>query len=134
MRIEDLKQLTSGMKKAYEASLDADHPKYQLGCSIMIHGKKLIASGANVQTKTHPYIHYNGEFFNRGIHAELSAIFRVKNREILKGATIFIYRQTKTGEFANARPCPMCYELIKKYGFKKMIYTTDTGIVEEKIR
>lgn len=134
MRIEDLKQLTSGMKKAYEASLLADHPKYLLGCAIMIQGKKIISTGANIQTKTHPYIHYNGSFFNRGIHAELSAIFRVKNKENLEGATIYIYRQTKNGDFANARPCPMCFELIKKYGFKKMVYTTDSGIVEEKVR
>lgn len=134
MKIQDLKLISSGIKKAYEASLEADHPKYQLGAAIMIQGKKIISSGANLQSKTHPYVFHHGEHFSRGIHAEMAAIFRVKNKETLKGATIIVYRQTKNGDFANARPCPMCLELIRQYGFKKMIYTTDKGIIEEKIR
>ena len=134
MKIQDLKELTSGLRKAYEASMDADHPKYQLGAAIMLQGKKIVSTGANLQNKTHPYVFHNGFHFSRGIHAELAAIFRVKNKETLKGATIFVYRQTKNGDFANARPCAMCYELIKQYGFKKMVYTTDKGIVEEKVR
>lgn len=134
MKIQDLKLITSGIKKAYEASLQADHPKYQLGAAIMIQGKKIISTGANLQNKTHPYVFEHGEHYSRGIHAELAAIFRIKNKETLKGATIFVYRQTKQGDFANARPCPMCLELIKEYGFKKMIYTTDKGIIEEKIK
>jgi deoxycytidylate deaminase len=133
MKIQDFKELCSGLKKAYEASLQADHPHYHLGCAIMFQGKQ-ISIGANDKTRSHPYVHYHGEHFNHGIHAEMAAIFRVKKKDSLKGATIYIYRQTKNGTFANARPCSMCFELIRSLGIKKMVYTVENGIKEEKVR
>lgn len=134
MKISDLQALSTGMRKAYEASLEADHPHFVLGCAIMIKGNRVIATGANDKYRSHPYVQRNGQWFNHGIHAELAAIFRVKNRENLRGSTVYIYRQTKNGEFANARPCPMCYELIKELGVKKIVYTVDKGIMEEKVK
>lgn len=133
MKIQDLTALCRGMKKAHEVSLEANHPDYRLGCAIVV-GKRVTATGYNDKHRSHPYVHHHGTWFNHGIHAELAAIFKVKNRECLKGATIYIYRQTKQGTFANARPCPMCFELIKQCGFKKMVYTVENGIIEEKIK
>lgn len=127
------KAYPKAMKKAHEQSLKSSHPKYQLGAVIVSQGK-IYAMGMNHQEKTHPYIFFNGEHFNRGIHAEISAIFKVKNKENLKGATMFVYRQTKNGDMANARPCKMCYELIKKHGIKRIVYTTPFGIIVEKVR
>jgi deoxycytidylate deaminase len=134
VKISDLANLSTGMRKAYEASLHADHPTFRLGCVIMIKGNRIIAEGANDKYRSHPYVQKHGQWFNHGIHAELAAIFRVKNRENLRGATVYIFRQTKNGDFANARPCPMCYELIKNSGVKRIIYTVENGIAEEKVK
>ena len=135
MKNSDLETLSAGMRKAYEASFEADHPHFRLGCVIMIKGNRVISEGANDKYRSHPYVQKNGQWFNHGIHAELAAIFKVKHRGNLVGATLYIFRQTKNGEFANARPCPMCYELIKECGIKRIVYTTvDNGVQEEKIK
>lgn len=104
--------------------------KFKIGAVIVRKGR-ILSSGCNQAFKTHTYINDHGEDFNKTVHAEICAIFRLKNRELLRGSTIVVYREKKDGSFARARPCPMCFELIRKYGIKKMQYTTDAGIEEE---
>lgn len=136
MKIGDLPKINSGMKLAHKECMASDHPDHPVGAAIMSNGK-IIASGCNQGWKTHTYVRQhswkNGHQNNKTIHAELAAIFKVKNKKKLKGAIIFVYRQTKNGNFGMARPCCMCMDLIRHYGIKKVIYTTEFGLVEEKV-
>ena len=136
MRIGDLPKINSGIKQAHQECQLSDHPDHPVGAAIMINGK-IISSGCNQGLKTHTYVMQhgwkNGHQNNKTLHAELAAIFKVKNKKNLKGATIFVYRQTKSGTFGMARPCCMCMDLIRHYGIKKVIYTTEHGLVEEKV-
>jgi tRNA(Arg) A34 adenosine deaminase TadA len=67
------------------------------------------------------------------LHAEIHAILKVKNKALLKGATIVTYREKRDGTLGKSRPCPMCYELIRKSGIKRIQYTIDDGIKEETV-
>ncbi len=136
MKIGDLPKLSSGMKLAFKMSLVSDHPYHPVGAAIMSNGK-ILSSGCNQGFKTHTYVKRNGpkngHCNNRTIHAELAAIFKIKNKSKLNGAIMFVYRHRKDGTFGMSRPCCMCMDILKHYGFKKIVYTTEDGIVEEKI-
>ena len=136
MKIGDLPKIHSGMKLAFKMAMISDHPDHPVGAAIMNNGK-ILSAGCNQGFKTHTYVQRhgikNGHSNNRTIHAELAAVFKIKNKKNLKGATIFVYRHRKDGSFGMSRPCCMCMDILKHYGFKRIIYTTEQGIVEEKI-
>jgi deoxycytidylate deaminase len=94
----------------------------------------VVVVGRN-RDKTHPGavgIDEDGEVFTRTIHAEMDAISRVKNKQHLKGATIYVARKGRNQKAGMSCPCKMCQGLISKYGLKKAVFTTDygTGILE----
>lgn len=47
---------------------------------------------------------------------------------------IYLYREYKDGKLAPSRPCPSCMAMLKDFGIKKIMYTTEDGYVEEKIK
>lgn len=136
MRLSDVPKLQKFMMRAKQVSEFSDYSKYMIGAVIVSNGK-IISRGWS-QEKTHPFIEINGSYqtpkglhISKNIHAECAAIFKVKNKEILMGATIYVFRENKQGEIVNSRPCPMCEKVLRKYGFKKMVYTINGGIQEE---
>lgn len=139
MKLIDFPKIQTCMKRAFNASKRSNYQKYMIGAVIEKNGKPISIGWS--QEKTHPFTNQHGTYsknncvhIGKNIHAEISAIFRVKNRESLIGAAIYIYRQNKDGNLAMSRPCPMCYKMIKECGFKKMIFTTDGGIEEELLK
>jgi deoxycytidylate deaminase len=67
------------------------------------------------------------------IHAEASAILSCRHKNDLAGSTIVVYRSTKDGCLALAKPCEACTKLMKIYGIKRVIYTKDNTWYEEKV-
>jgi deoxycytidylate deaminase len=53
------------------------------------------------------------------IHAEKDAIMKVKDKNILKYCKIYIVK-IKNGQLEQGIPCPMCYNLLKKYNINKI--------------
>ena len=49
----------------------------------------------------------------------------------LSKASIFIYRETKDGRKALARPCPCCQKLLRQYGIRHIYYTGNDSLVYE---
>ena len=47
---------------------------------------------------------------------------------------IYLYREYKDGSLAPSRPCPSCMAMLKDFGIKKVMYTTENGFAEEKIK
>jgi deoxycytidylate deaminase len=123
---------------AKEISNLSDH-HYHLGCVIVDH-HRIISSGHNSNTKCHPIqkeldTRFFGEESRGPVHAELAALLPlIKQHNIdLSGATLYTYREDKHDHIAMSRPCPRCMSLIKKYGIKKIKYTTTDGFVTEKL-
>ncbi len=111
---------------AREASICSDHDQHKLGCVIFDKRGKVISVGHNLLNKTHPLLRRYDAF--KTLHAEASALLFYKHPEHFKGASLLVYRETKNGKLANARPCHMCTKLIKLYGLKRVYYTNDQGI------
>ena len=95
--------------------------------ACLIHPSGKIYSSINTR-KTHPLVQ---KYCNKAVsrHAEINCIiscFRDRNYS-LEGATLFVYRETRTQYLGRAKPCSLCYPVLKTLGIKKLYYTTLTG-------
>ena len=94
-----------------------------------------VSSGFNSETKCHRLQakldkdYYKTESSGK-IHAETSALLPLRRTDLSR-ASIFIYRETKNGTKALARPCPCCQKLIKQFGIKHIYYTGNNSLVYE---
>ena len=64
------------------------------------------------------------------IHAELGCILGV-DRSITEGATVYVARINKTGEWKNSKPCKMCQAAMEHVGIRKAVYTIDQNTIGE---
>ncbi len=114
--------LPSFFREAEKASHHSDHP-IKMGACVLLKGRT-ISVGFNQLFKTHPLIRKFHE--HQRIHAEVSAILRLRNKELLKGATMVVYRaQKNTDNPLIAKPCPTCQDIMRFFGIVKVIYTTN---------
>lgn len=138
--MEDGSSGLSKTKKAYfkaaEAmSLLSDH-RTKLGC-VVVKNHKIISSGHNSWTKTHPFqAKIDKKFFGcecaGKLHAETDALLPlIKNGIDLTDASIYVIRKMNDGSNGMARPCPRCMSIIKKCGIKNINYTTGDGFAHE---
>lgn len=123
-------ELLNKFKPAIEARENSDHPVYKIGAALY-YKNKLLSKGYNLVRKTHPIMVELGS--KKTTHAELMAILKVRHKIDLTGCTMVVYREDKEGNPAKAKPCEYCQELLKQYGVKYTIYTTETGWKKEKL-
>ena len=127
------------IKKGYdECQFDEmDYKHY----AVITKAGRIISSGRN-NMKSTPFAMrplnclHKAEIFNddlRTMHAEMSAIKKVKNKDRLKGASIFVYSLNRRGELRISRPCSLCLHYIKEYEISKIYYTDKGGWKKEKI-
>ena len=109
-----------------------------IGCVFVKHGK-VISSGVN-STKTHPLqkkyniYRFTEDTTKHSIHAEISAyINALKFTNDFSDVTVYVYRETKNGNIAMARPCNSCMHLLKDIGVRTIKYTTEYGYATEHI-
>lgn len=125
-------------RAAKAVSCLSDH-KQKVGC-VVVNKHRIISSGANSDTKTHPLQkQYNRYRFNEDTphkcHAELLALLPlIRDGVDLSGASIFIYREHKDYSMACARPCKSCMKLIRDCNIKRAYYTTEDGYVKEDLK
>lgn len=114
------------------------YPQFPLGAVITNDGH-LVSIGNN-QEKTHTMqrrfnsyrqfmFHIDDHKVMHYLHAEMDAIRRAiqqYGKDILKGATIYIYRSTKGGQ-GYAKPCEACMAAILTYGIRFICFTTNDG-------
>ena len=114
----------------------SDYKRCKIG-AVVVRKNKILGMGMNLE-KTHPIQQRLNELTmgkkkHDFIHAEVNAIRHVPDKSDLKGSSIYIYRELKDGSLALCRPCPACLYEIRKYGIKKMFYTTYNGFCEENL-
>ena len=96
--------------------------------AVIVKSGRVLSVGRN-RNKTHPdsVLYEGGEKILKTIHAELDAISRVKNKEQLKGATIYVARLGRNGHPGMSCPCKMCQQLIDRHHLKRAVFTTEYG-------
>lgn len=126
-------------------SLLSDYNGYsnvKIGCVVSYKGA-LIAKGHNTDKTNTTQSRYNclryaespTRYFAAKGHAEILALIKIKYLDIdFSKVKIFVYRETKNGKLAMARPCPSCMGFIKELGIKKIYYTTDCGFAYEELK
>jgi len=55
-------------------------------------------------------------------HAELGCILGL-DKSKTSGATVYVVRVNKQGVYRLSKPCPMCHEILKFCGVRKVVYT-----------
>lgn len=99
-------------------------------CAIIVRGGNIISIGINKPKRNRfsdRYVNYE----NRTIHAECEAIRKARRKTDLRGTKMFVARLSKkTGEATMSRPCEHCQQMIKEYGIKKVVYTTNSGNIQ----
>lgn len=131
-------------KVAREVSFESDYSgggRPRIGCIVVYKGA-ILAKGYNTD-KTHTaqaqynkwrYKKTDGRYLPDKCHAEVACIFKIQYLDIdMSRVHVFIYRETRNGALAMARPCNACLHAIKDMGIKNIHYTTDSGYAYEKI-
>ena len=109
--------------------------------AVAVFRRAIIAQGCN-QNKTHPLqqryniyrYNVNGNHYCPSkIHAEMELISKIRYLDInFSEVEIYVYRETKDGRKALAKPCLACTKALKDLGIKKVFYTTNDGYCEER--
>ena len=116
----------------------SDH-KHKIGAAVVLK-HRIVSSACNSNCKTHPLQkQYNKYRFTEDsphkCHAELSALVPlIRDGVDLSSASVFVYREHKSGHPALARPCKSCMALIKDCGITRIFYTTEDGFAREDLK
>jgi len=123
MRIrEHAKELVRLMARRSDPRFDFRH-----GAAI-IKNSKIIAVGHNYADGRNL-----GNEMIYTIHAEIDAINHT-NIRALRGATMVLCAEQHKGYAKCSRPCPNCFQIMRKLGFKQVIYSTPDGWEKENLR
>lgn len=114
--IQELINAPSFFRLAENASKYSTHKHFHLGAVLVVNGHP-ISVGYN-QGKSHP----DGRF--KGLHAEVAAM-KTSGKSRIKGSSLFVYRQKKTGAIGMSRPCSHCMKKLKEFGVKLVYYSTE---------
>ena len=136
------KKIKHYLEMAKAASKDSDFPRHKLG-AVLIYKGSLLACGCNSRRTSPIQKMYNRERdydvniscgLTNSIHAEIACLSKVKYLDIqFDKATLFVFRETKDGHKALARPCEACSAMIRDLGIKNVVYTTSDGYCHEVI-
>lgn len=110
---------------AKKVSKLSNHKHHKIG-SVIIRGNKVISVGTN-NLKTHPRSLH--PYFS--LHGEMAAI--LFSKQDLKDCEIYVFRQTKDGVPALAKPCQYCEQMIREASIKEVHYTVGGGYKSEKM-
>lgn len=111
---------------ASKVSLLSDHHTHKIGC-VLFRGNRTIAVASNM-LKTHPLSPDPYQTQHAEFRTALLAGF-----DNIQGASIFLFRKTRKGDLANARPCPICMKFIQLHGIVEVAYTIAGGVCFETI-
>jgi deoxycytidylate deaminase len=98
--------------------------------AVISYNGHIIGSGYNVNLE-HNTVRQFDEY--KTLHAEMVAIFRVKNKRLLKRSELFVCRLDRFGNALNSKPCRVCRKVMKSFGVSTVHYTTDAGTWETEI-
>lgn len=109
-----------------------DLPSFlRLAKNVSKHAQFRVRIGAVLVTNGHPICvgfnktKYNSKFSHlqeQSLHAEMVCL-KTSGRAYIDKSSIFVYRESKDGIPAMAKPCKNCQKLLKNFGVKRMIYS-----------
>lgn len=96
--------------------------KHKIG-AVVISGGSVLSKGYNqIRHSKHLKDHIA---WDESLHAERDALRKVKHKDSLVGAVLFVYREHRNGAPAVALPCSSCFKMIKNTGIKKIYFSQE---------
>lgn len=112
---------------AAKVAQQSDSPDYRHG-AVLARGSNAV----NVSFNKNSFCSFGQRFRdpNQGnptLHAELGVILGME-RKITEGATVYVARVGKNGDYRLSKPCHMCYAAMKHVGIKRVVYTINNQV------
>ena len=114
------------MELAKRMAAQSVYPAYQHG-AVLVKGSSVRNTSFNKGSFCSFGNRFRKEPGHATLHAELGAILGL-DRSITEGATIFVARVGKEGDFKMSKPCSMCHAAMKHVGIKRVVYTIDNAV------
>lgn len=99
--------------------------QFNLTATVFDKRGRILATGQNSYSKTHPVQHYHAVRAGRPgaifLHAEIDALRKVSDKK--KIHKIRVERYTKDGRPALAKPCNVCSDALSYYDVEHIEYT-----------
>lgn len=89
-------------------------------CALVVKKNRVLSIGYN-SSKTHPIMDTRMQM----IHAECDAILRCPEA-VVDGAEVIVARIKPSGKPGLARPCEVCEKILKRFGVRRVFYTTNS--------
>lgn len=102
--------------------------KYRIG-AVIYRRKEIIALSCNKPYRHCARIKKKYKSYPTSIHAEIGAV--LKARKDLCGTSILVVRINAAGQLRLAKPCKHCHAYLDYVGIKRVIYSTNEGIMKE---
>ena len=109
------------LKIAAKVAEQSDHDTYRHG-AVLIKGGSVINLAANNDNHTSFGQRFRSSPGRATHHAETACVLGIE-RSTTMGATMYVARVNKSGEWKMSKPCSMCHEVMKFVGIKKVVYT-----------
>lgn len=108
-----------------------NHPEYEfngfLHFSFLVYKKKIISVGVN--HRGNPPVKF-GYPDRAKVHSEIDAFEKGKGLVMGDEFSMINIRLNKKGEFRDSYPCETCYRLMKKFGCKRITFSSKNGFSE----
>jgi deoxycytidylate deaminase len=113
------------LNKAITLATKLPHQKQRIYAIIVDKKNRILASGKNSYSKSHPLQAYYCELATKEnhkifVHAELQALVHLKGQVADK---IFVARVSKNGTPLPSSPCPICRLAIRDAGIHEIVTT-----------
>ena len=114
-----------------QAEFEAEKSGHRMRMGAVIFSKKkIISSSTNYACRSARHLRQKYTRWKGSIHAEVAAVINAKRD--LKGASIFVIRINRRGEWRLAKPCKHCREYLEWVGIRFCYYSTNDGrIIKE---
>jgi deoxycytidylate deaminase len=105
-----------------------------LHACVIVRGGSILSEGINTPIRS-SYVMRFGPHPNCSVHAETAALLRGRNRGVdLRGGVAYIVRlRKKDSAIAMSRPCSFCQETLRKFGIRRVKYSTLGGFMAESV-
>ena len=123
------KRMRRYLELAQNMAANSNYGKIKHG-AVLVKGGSVISASFNKDK----FSAFGDRFRQQGCghathHAELGCVLGIGKAKT-SGASIFVVRVNRQGKLRLSKPCPMCHDVLKFTGVKKVYYSTNDGSIE----
>ena len=108
-------------KIALELAAAAEHDVTHQLCALVVCKNKVLSVGYN-QPKTHTI---SADTAQQQLHAEMHAVLGCPEAAV-EGAEVIVARSKPSGKPGLAKPCEVCEKILRRFGVRRVFYTTNS--------